>query len=265
MRRYIGPEIVPIPECECDDVIKSVNDNDVNELLNASKKRFDITGIHNIDTLRYTLRMYLGFNKIIEKYDLDGLNPRCHYDFSKDKKCTCCVPISMLSDEKIITGCEGDIMTSVTMMICYLLSDDIATYGDILNYDEENNWVMFSACGYAPFSMARNKTPVLRELEYEKWGFAGILSSNVLKKGRVTFGRLFEKTGSYGFVYGTGNGIDTNLRGKMFPALNVALDGTVENLIQKAPTQHFALVYGDHLQRLGYFIRMMNIEEICIS
>lgn len=264
MRRYIGPEIVPIPECECDDIINSVKESDVNDLLNASQDQFDITHVNDKDMFRYTLKMYLGFKKVIEKYDLDGLNPRCHYDFSKDKKCTCCVPISLLSDEKIITGCEGDIVTSVTMMIYYMLSDNVTTYGDILDYDEDKNIAMFSACGYAPFSLVQNKTPVLSELEYDKWGFAGILSSNVYKKGKISFGRLFEQTGSYGFVYGTGSGIDTNLRGKMFPALNVELDGKVEKLIEAAPTQHFAFVYGDLTQRLQFFLRIMNIQEIQI-
>jgi L-fucose isomerase-like protein len=168
----------------------------------------------------------------------------------------------MLSDEKIVTGCEGDIITSISMFIFYLLSDGIVTYGDILDFDDVTKVVMFSACGFAPFQLIENAKPVLAELDYDEWGFAGILSSNVLKKGRITFGRLFEKTGSYGFVYGTGEGIDTNLRGKIFPALNVVLDGKTEDLIKNAPTQHFALVYGDLKTRLIFLLRMLNIEKL---
>ncbi len=58
--------------------------------------------------------------------------------------------ISMLSDEKIVTGCEGDIITSISMFIFYLLSDGGVTYGDRLDFDDNKDIVMFSACGFAP-------------------------------------------------------------------------------------------------------------------
>jgi len=265
MRRYIGPEIIPIPECEFEDYINDIEQTDVLNLLEYFKNNFDLEQVKNIDTLKLTLRIYLALKKVIEDYELDGINVRCHYDFSKRLKCTCCVPLSILSDEKIITGCEGDIIASISMLILYLLSDGVVAYGDILDFDDVKNIVMFSACGYAPFSLIKRGKPVLTELEYDKWGFAGILNSNVLKEGKVTFARLFEKTGSYGFVYGTGDGIETSLRGKMFPALNVKLGGLVKDLIKNAPTQHFAFVYGDLKDRLNYFLRIMDIEKIIIN
>jgi len=265
MRRYIGPEIVPIPECEFEDYIKGIKENYVLDLLKHFKENFNLDKVKGIDNLKLTLKIYLALKKVIKEHELDGINIRCHYDFSKRLRCTCCIPISMLSDERIVTGCEGDIITSISMLILYLLSDRVVTYGDILDFDDIKNIVMFSACGYAPFSLVKNKKPVLAELEYDKWGFAGILSSNVLREGKVTFARLFEKTGSYGFVYGTGDGIETSLRGKVFPALNVELNGLVKDLIKNAPTQHFALVYGDLKDRLNYFLRIMDIEKIIID
>jgi L-fucose isomerase-like protein len=265
MRRYIGPEIVPIPECEFDDCMNSIEEKEIKDLLQHVNDNFDLGLVNNVENLKLSLKVYLGLRKIIESYELDGINPRCHYDFSKRLRCTCCVAISMLSDEKFVTGCEGDIITSISMFIFYLLSDGVVTYGDILDFDERKNTVMFSACGFAPFSLVKNRKPVLTELEYDEWGFAGILSSNVLKEGRITFGRMYEKKGSYGFVYGTGEGIGTDLRGKRFPALNVVPDGRTEDLIKKAPTQHFALVYGDLKNRLELFLRMMNIEKVPVD
>ena len=265
MRRYIGPEIVPIPECEFEDCIKSVKENEILDLIKYFKDNFNLDKVKNIDSLKLPLKIYLALKKVIKDYELDGINVRCHYDFSKRLETTCCIPLSMLSDEKIVTGCEGDIITSISMFILYLLSEKVVAYGDILDFDDIKNIVMFSACGYAPFELVKNKKPVIAELEYDKWGWAGILSSNVLKEGKITFCRLFEKVGSYGFVYGTGEGIETNLRGKMFPALNVKLDGLVEDLIKNAPTQHFAFVYDDLKSRLNYFLRMMNIKKVLID
>ena len=71
--------------------------------------------------------------------------------------------------------------------------------------------------------------------------------------------------GNYGFIYGTGEGLETDLRGKMFPALNVKLDGSAMDLIEHAPTQHIAIVYGELINRLSYFLRIMDIEQIRIA
>lgn len=265
MRRYIGPEVVPIPECEFDDYLKAVKDDDIAKKLKMIEAGFDLEKVNNINKLKSALRIYMAIKKVIDDYELDGINPRCHYDFSKRMRCTCCVPISLLSDEKIVTGCEGDIITSISMLIFYLLSNDIVTYGDIMDFDYDTNVVMFSACGFAPFKMAKNKKPALAELAYEGVGFEGILSSNVLKEETVTFGRLYEKKGDYGSIFGSGKGIKTELRGKLFPALNVKLKGKTEELIKNAPTQHMALVFGDITNRLNHFMKIMGIERKIIE
>ncbi|MBN2073078.1 MAG: hypothetical protein JW770_03930, partial [Actinobacteria bacterium] len=133
MRRFIGPEVVPVPECEFDDYFRSIKDSEVSGLLENMKTEFNLEKVQHQEKLMPTLKIYAALKKVIEKYELDGINVRCHYDFSKRLRCTCCVPISLLSDEKIVTGCEGDIITSISMFIFYLLSDDVVAYGDIMD------------------------------------------------------------------------------------------------------------------------------------
>jgi L-fucose isomerase-like protein len=149
MRSIIGPEIVPIPECEFQDAVEAVNETEARKLLAYIRDNLDVTKVSNQETLTRTARIYLAARKVIEDYELDGLNMRCHYDFSKRLRCTCCFPLSLLSDERIVTGCEGDIVTSISMFIFDLLSDSVVTYGDILDFDRERNLTMFSACGLA--------------------------------------------------------------------------------------------------------------------
>ena len=42
MRRYIGPEIVPIPECEFDDCMNNIKEKEVSNLLKYFKDNFDL-------------------------------------------------------------------------------------------------------------------------------------------------------------------------------------------------------------------------------
>lgn len=91
--------------------MNGIEEKEITDLLQHVNDNFDLDLVKNVENLKLSLKVYLGLRKIIESYELDGINPRCHYDFSKRLRCTCCVAISMLSDEKIVTGCEGDIIT----------------------------------------------------------------------------------------------------------------------------------------------------------
>lgn len=94
--------------------------------------------------------------------------------------------------------------------------------------------------------------------------FNGCLSSNTLKPGKITFGRLIEGIGCYKFIYGTGEGIEAELRQKVLPAAEIILDGSVEKLINSFPSQHYALCYGDISMEIEGICKILNIETIKI-
>jgi L-fucose isomerase-like protein len=105
--------------------------------------------------------------------------------------------------------------------------------------------MLLSSCGFAPFSLCNPEGKVcICELGYP--GFDGLISSCTLRRGPVTFARLVEGTqGDYRLNYGTGTGVETDLRQGRFPALEVELDGDPERLWETIASQHFALCYGD--------------------
>ena len=81
----------------------------------------------------------------------------------------------------------------------------------------------------------------------------------------MTFGRLVEGIGgNYKFVYGTGEGIETELRQGIMPAIDLVIDGFTEKLIDCLPSQHFSLCYGDISEEVEDLCRILNIESIRI-
>ena len=77
--------------------------------------------------------------------------------------------------------------------------------------------MLLSSCGFAPMSLAHEPDgATVRELGHP--GFDGIICSCTLKRGKVTFARLVEGRGDYRLVYGTGVGVETELRQGRFPA-----------------------------------------------
>ena len=57
----------------------------------------------------------------MKKYDLNALSLKC-FDILEKLKTTGCYALSKLNDEGIIAGCEGDIVSAVTMLWVYKLT-----------------------------------------------------------------------------------------------------------------------------------------------
>jgi L-fucose isomerase-like protein len=191
---------------------------------------------------------------------------------------TPCVPLSWTADLGIVSGCEGDVMTTATQCLLAYLTGGVVTYGDILELVGDR--MLLSSCGFAPFSLADSRphppTPSpaqrtlgrggerhgARILELGYPGFDGIICSCVLKPGKVTFARLLETVGGYRMLYGTGEGVETELRQGRFPALMVKLDGSPERLMAEIGSQHWALCYGDESVGIESTCRMLRVEAV---
>jgi L-fucose isomerase-like protein len=131
----------------------------------------------------------------------------------------------LLGDEGIVASCEGDVLNTVTMVLLNLLSGETVTYGDVVTHYADT--VKFSSCGFLPLSMGCGE---LNACGFSHAGFSGIHAGYVMRPGKVTFARLIEDIGSYHILYGCGQGKETPLRDGDMPALDVELEGDIDDL-----------------------------------
>lgn len=250
MSAIIGPEIVHF---DIYSIIKEIDNIKAEDISNTIKKINKFAGQKiNEVILQKTAGLYCSLKSFIKKYNLDGINVKCQYELTKDFGCSACIPLSLLADEGYTVACEGDIPTQVSMHILHLLSYQTPTYVDILDYHKNNGY--FSSCGFAPFSLS--KTLKINESNFK--GFTGIVSSAVLKPGEITMARLSEKIGSYELLYTVGQGIESDLRQKIMPAVSVNLTDRIENNLDQLSSQHLALVYGNYEKRIKEFASLMG-------
>jgi len=259
MRAKIGPEIEQmdsytlinraesISEVECGKAVEHFNQ--------YAKMRSDVEN----SMLCKTAKIYVALKQLCAEHGWGSVNIKCQYEFSKEYKAVPCVPLSVLADEGIVSSCEGDILNTVSMAILNLLSGETVTYGDAMNHTE--NIVKFSTCGFAPFSLSREKFPEIRKFMPHP-GFTGIQTSFVLKPGRVTVMRLIEDQSDYHIVYMTGEGLDTDLRQEYMPAIDVRLDGDIKTLIKSYSGQHYAICYGDYSDEIEVLAQILDIKTV---
>jgi L-fucose isomerase-like protein len=240
LRRYVGPEIVHVDTYSLVRRAEAQSPEAVQTLAEALRAAAQVSVLP--ERLLKAARLTGGLAELARDLHLDALNVKCQYELSQEWGMTACVPLSWLSDQGLICACEGDVMASVTQCVLHHLTDQVVTYGDILDLQEDR--MLLSSCGMAPLCLAHAEPPPrICELGYP--GFDGIICSCTLRRGKVTFARLVEEVGSYRLVYGTGEGVDTELRQGRFPALQVRLDGSPQRLLETLASQHFALCWGD--------------------
>ncbi len=255
MRQKIGPEIVSISEIELFETMRDVKDSNIVEVKKYLEENTIIDRKADNELIKRMISQYIAFNKIIEKYKLDAINPKCHLELSRD--CMACIPLALLADRKIVTGCESDILVSVSMLLHYLLSEEAITYFDIMDFDEHT--IYYSNCGFMPLSLAEGK-PKLAFCDRKDWGFTGLANGSFIKKGKVDMLRLFEKVNSYGLLYSKAESIETKLRGNRFPTMKVELRGEAKEFVNYAPSQHISVAFSDVEREIRLFCKFKNIE-----
>jgi len=161
-----------------------------------------------------------------------------------------------------VSGCEGDALTTASQVVLNHLTGQSISYGDILNVQDGE--ALFSACGFAPYSTALDPSEVeLRDIGHQ--GFTGPIVSLVMKKGKVTYMRINETDCGYVMGFGTGEGLDTELRQGRFPALKFRINGSQDNFIRSLHSQHYALCWGDYTGHLKQLCKYLKIDYFLVD
>lgn len=259
LRRYIGPEVVHLDTYTLVTMAERVSDEAIGEVEALLKRTCGIETEE--ERLRKACRLAVAASDLASRHHLHALNVKCQNELSQQYGMTACVPMAVLAGRGIVASCEGDVMVTVSEVMLHYLSNQVPTYGDIL--DLQGPEMLLSACGFAPFSLADPSRPrVIRELDYP--GFDGIICSFALQPGPVTFARLAEGKGDYYLVYGLGQGVHTDLRQGRFPALRVVLEGEPDRLMEHLPSQHLALCCCHLADELEDSCRILGIRAIRI-
>ncbi|MGQ9732248.1 MAG: hypothetical protein ACUVX8_13380 [Candidatus Zipacnadales bacterium] len=260
MRRHIGPEV---EQMDIYTLIRTAETAEP-EAVSATADELRTKGKINVQEHRLlkAARLATGLRQLLAEGEFDAVNVKCQYELSQQYGMTACVPISLVADDGIVAACEGDVVITVTMCLLRYLTNQVVYYGDIL--DLQGSRMLLSSCGFAPFSLRHPADPPsICELGHP--GFDGIINSFTLRRGPLTFARLVEGShGDYRLNYGTGIGIETDLRQGRFPGLEIEIDGDPQKLWDTMASQHFAMCYGDVTTAIEDVCRWLEIEAIRI-
>ena len=167
----------------------------------------------------------------------------------------------------ILTVPENDVMGAVTQQIMHYLSGQVVAYMEYYEFFEKS--MLIGVPDYVPKSVTRGDVTVLPAA-------FGLLNTSVLnvskvKTGYVTCARLVYLKGKYKMHVYTAeakeppawNEYGWDDPAPQLPSLEVFPDScTVEEFAQNVSCQHVILAYGNYVEALRDFCKMMDIELV---
>jgi L-fucose isomerase-like protein len=166
-------------------------------------------------------------------------------------------------DEGIIAGCEGDIDTTLTMLISYYLTNKPVWLANICSIDRVKNTLTFAHCTIATKLLEDGSKVTLRS-HFESG--KGVSIQGTLKLGqKVTIARLGgPKMDRMVIATGTIRRSDMGHEHMCRVQVEVRLDGKVEAFINNLLGNHVTIVKGDISSKLQDLCDKLGINVIII-
>jgi len=150
-KKMLGLSIDVIPVEELIREYHRVTDGDVEKEL-LKLKNVEVVEPSKEDVVN-SIRLHVALRNLVRKYSADFVSIRC-FDLL-EHKVTACLPLSILNDEGIIAGCEGDVPATLTMALMYHISGKPVFMGNVVWVEEDK--VFFAHCTTPTRIMARFK------------------------------------------------------------------------------------------------------------
>ena len=235
---------ISLIDVEMDELVKEIEQKyrfDHLKLNDIKNKEFDSKSIEG------ALKIYSGFKAIVNKYKLDGITVRC-FDLLEIYKNTGCLGLSLLNDEGIIAGCEGDIPALISMTILHLLTDEPVFMANPSNLDLNKNEITLAHCTL-PLNMP--------DEYYFKTHFesgVGVGIRGIIREGKAT---IFKLSGNGHNYFVSGGEIIKNLNDKNLcrTQIRLKLKQDVKYFLQESIGNHHLICKGDYSKLVREFFK----------
>ena len=198
------------------------------------------------ETMQGGVRIYEGLRALIEEHQLAACSVRC-FDLIERLENTGCYALSRLNDERIPAGCEGDLQTLFSLYVAFLLFDRVAFMGNISAIDEKANGITIAHCT-CPLSMT-----VEYSIRSHFESGLGIGIAGDIPPGPCTLFRLGGERLDHLFVR-EGEMVEHDRRQDLCcTQVRVAVDGSVDELLNAPLGNHHVLIEGHHRRTLERF------------
>lgn len=235
---------ISLIDIKMDELVKEIDQNHNfthPKLKNIREKGF------NKKSIEGALKIYSGFKAIVNKYKLDGITVRC-FDLLEIYKNSGCLGTSLLNDEGIVAGCEGDVPALISMTILHFLTDEPVFMANPSSIDVDNNEIILAHCTL-PLNMPDK---FCLKTHFESGIGVGIKGD--IKEGEAT---IFKLSGDGKEYFVSGGEIVENLNKENLcrTQIRLRIDEDVKYFLQNSIGNHHLICKGDYSELVREFFK----------
>lgn len=249
-----GINVVDIDMSEVIEEYKDIDDIRAKSLIDKfTDQAIDIKEPSNNDLIKAS-KVYFALKNIVKRNNLDALTIRC-FDLVTELETTGCLALSLLNNEGIVAGCEGDVPATVSMMIINYLTGQIPFMANPVSLNTKNNKVKFAHCTIATNSVDNY---IIRS-HFETGIGVGIQGE--VKKGDVTVFKLGGKELNH-VAYKNAK-LVTNLNSEFACRTQVLVDfddNDISYFLKNPIGNHHILVEGNYYDLINQFIESVDFN-----
>ena len=244
VRAAWGPTVVQVEMDEVVKALEAVSDNDIEPHVDGFVAGATEVSEPTSAELEDVVRVYLALKDVVAKNRLDALTVRC-FDFVQHQRTTGCFGLAQLTDEGVIAGCEGDLVSTVGLLWARELLGVTPWMANPAQLDSGSNTLWLAHC-----TVPRTLVESYRLRSHFESGL-GVGIQGALPTGPVTLLRIGgKKMDRLWFAEGEilRSGDAENLC-RTQVEIRLTNGGTVSDLLRAPLGNHLVLVYGHHLNR----------------
>ncbi|MCX6992083.1 MAG: hypothetical protein NT011_02955 [Kiritimatiellaeota bacterium] len=222
LKKTIGPRVVPVDMVGLLNNARATDQAEKQSLWSQVKSSAGVVKVPD-DAGQFAAGMTLAIRQVVQREGLSGLAFGCYPDFMG----YACLAASLLADEGILIGCEGDVNGVVGMLMLTLLTGQPVHNTDWLDPMTDES-VVFSHCGSGSYALAeRQKDITLAPVRLANQGVCSLFPAKV---GPVTLINLMPSGDGYQLAVLEGEALATDM---VFPGnpLRVKFQPPVREII----------------------------------
>jgi len=233
-----------------------IEDKEVKKLWSQTKKRAGSVRVGERAGLQ-AMKITLALRDFALKEGLMGVAVECYPDLMGEF----CLPFSLLSEQGIMGGCEGDVNSTLAMAILNMLTGKPVHNTDLLG--PVGGAIVFSHCGSGGFSLARSRRGItLAPVRLKEKGVCALFPA---RKGDVTLINIVGRRGTYRIGILEGKALET---GMVFPGNPVRVKflrpptEVIQWIADCGLGHHWMIGYGDVGEELRHFSRLVKVPSL---
>jgi len=267
----LGPQVVRISVYGLYEAAKNLPEEEVNSFVNELKKHYRVEVSEK--SLYAVARASLGLAKIFEKYSLNAVALQDLDDEMHELlKTRPSLYVSSIFEKGRVVGMEGDIHTTIAMLILRKLTGQPVLFAETYTFDIVKNLILMGHTTMLDINIAKDPSEIriIPDCEYQSFDeVEGAYMYFVGKEGTITMLSIVDEVEDYRLIIARCESLPLKeARTEGYSHILVRPTVSVEEFFRRAAEagagQHWAIVYGDHVSLLEKFAEITGLNKTVI-